>query len=245
MENAIVLSVVTVTKNCRTTLERTLQSVARIKSTGVEYVVIDGVSTDGTLDLLRDTGDLVDVMLSESDTGIYNAMNKGVSLARGAYVVFINGDDEFIDEGFPKVMETLAQGKHPNVCARTLVGDPDIPAEVLSAIPHRRFLFNSIPHPSRFVSRGLLLRWPLREDLRIVSDYDFFLRAYLSGVPFHALPVNTALHQRGGVSGNVERSRAELEQVRRERLGWRYPLVNAALGIYRRGKRLLRGARDV
>lgn len=244
MQGPILLSVVTVTKNCRTTLDRTLQSVARIKTPGIEYVVVDGVSSDGTLDMLLDAGGLIDVMRSEPDTGIYNAMNKGVALARGEYVVFINGDDEFVGDGFPLVLETLAQRCHPIVCARTLVGDLNMPTEVLSAIPHRLFFFNSVPHPSSFVSRRLLLQWPFREDLRIVSDYDFFLRAYLARVPFHTLPVNTALHQRGGASGNTERSRNELEQVRRGRLGWRYPVVNALSRVYRYGKRLFRGGRD-
>jgi glycosyltransferase involved in cell wall biosynthesis len=233
------LSIVTVTKNCVGTIGGTLDSVAALKGPGVEYVVVDGVSSDGTLELILQRGLLVDQLLSEPDSGIYNAMNKGVALARGRYVLFINGDDQLLMDGFPTVLETLATGREAIVCATTLVGRPERPTETLMAVPRHLPFFNSVPHPSSFVLRNLLLRQPFREDLRIVSDYDFFLRAYLAGHKFRVLPVVTALHQRGGASGNVIRSQVELEQVRRERLGWRYPLFNALANLYRHGKRLL------
>lgn len=237
----ILLTIVTVTKDCAGTIDRTLDSVDSVKQLGMEYVVVDGGSTDGTLLALNARGALVDRLVSEPDTGIYNAMNKGVRLARGRFVLFINGDDALVAEGFPAVMNAVARGEDEIICATTLVGDVDAPVETLVAQPRRLPFFNSIPHPSSFVRRELLLRHPFREDLRIVSDYDFFLGVYLAGHHFSVLPVVTALHQRGGASGNVQRSRSELEQVRRERLGWRYFFFNGAAALYRQGKRLLCG----
>ena len=241
-----ILSIVTVTKNCASTLRRTLVSVQAVKQNAVEqssieYIVVDGMSSDGTLDLVKQFRNLVDRLVSEPDSGIYNAMNKGVRLARGSYVLFINGDDTLVAEGFPAVMCSMAKNKHEIICATTLVGEPTSPAETLVAKPWRLPFFNSIPHPSSFVRRELLLRSPFREDLRIVSDYDFFLGAYLAGQSFRVLPVVTALHQRGGASGDVQRSRAELEKVRRERLGWRYPLMNGVVALYRQCKRVIGG----
>jgi len=198
----------------------------------VEYVVVDGVSTDGTLEAIRARGVLVDRLVSEPDSGIYNAMNKGVRLAQGNYVLFINGDDALIVEGFNAVMEVIARGLDGIICATTLVGEIDSPTETLVASPWRLPFFNSIPHPSSFVRREILLGSPFREDLRIVSDYDFFLGAYLAGQSFRVIPVVTASHQRGGVSGDVKRSNLELEIVRRDRLGWRYPLFNGVQTIY-------------
>ena len=236
------LTIITVTKNCAATIDKTLDSVRVVKAPGVEYVVVDGASTDTTLEAIRARGNLVDRLISEPDNGIYNAMNKGVALARGDYVLFINGDDELVAEGFSTVMTALSQGCDGIICATTLVGDRSHPAETLVAKPRRLPFFNSIPHPSSFVMRKLLLRSPFREDLRIVSDYDFFLGAYLAKQYFRILPVVTALHHRGGASGNVMRSQAELEQVRRERLGWRYSLFNALAALYRQSNRLLRRA---
>ena len=235
----LLLTIVTVTKNCAATIDRTLDSVSAVKRPGVEYVVVDGVSTDATLEAIRARGGLVDRLVSEPDSGIYNAMNKGVGLAKGRYVLFINGDDALVADGFSAVMDTMAWGQDGIICATTLVGELGSPAETLMAKPWRLPFFNSIPHPSSFVRRELLLRTPFREDLRIVSDYDFFLRAYLAGQSFRLLPVVTALHQRGGASDDIQRSQAELERVRRERLGWRYPLVNAVAAVYRQLKFLI------
>lgn len=235
------LTIVTVTKNCAATIDRTLDSVSAVKRPGVEYVVVDGVSTDATLDAIRSRVGLVDQLVSESDSGIYNAMNKGVGLARGRYVLFINGDDALVAEGFSTVIDALVRGRDGIICATTLVGELACPVETLVAKPWRLPFFNSIPHPSSFVRRELLLRSPFREDLRIVSDYDFFLGAYLAGQSFRVLPVVTALHQRGGASGDVQRSQAELERVRRERLGWRYPFINAVAALFRQCKHAIRG----
>lgn len=233
------LTIVTVTKNCAKTIDSTLDSVASVKRADVEYVVVDGVSSDGTLDAIRSRGSLVDRLVSEPDSGIYHAMNKAVGLAQGRFVLFINGDDALIPDGFPVVMDALECLKESIVCATTLVGDVASPDEILVAKPWRLPFFNSIPHPSTFVRRSLLLQRPFREDLRIVSDYDFFLASFLTGLSFRVLPVVTALHHRGGASGDVAASSAEVERVRQERLGWRYTFFHIVSLFYYRYKSLI------
>ena len=237
---AFLLSVITVTKNCVGTINKTLDSVCSVKTQDMEYVVVDGLSTDGTLSALRDRGALVDCLKSEPDSGIYHAMNKAVSLSRGRYVLFINGDDELVSDGFPAVMEALARNRDHIICATTLVGDHLSPAEILAAKPWCLPFFNAVPHPSSFIRRELIAGSPFREDLRIASDYDFFLGAYLSGQSFRTLPVVTALHHRGGASGNAMLSQAECDKVRREKLGWLYPLTSGMVSLYRHGRALVR-----
>lgn len=234
--NKPTLSIITVTKDCASTLEKTIESVRGIKSSEVEYIIIDGVSTDGTLELIAKYETLVDTLISEPDTGIYNAMNKGVRNATGDYILFMNGDDEMLSDGFEDVMSALKSSKDSIICATTLVDDPDNPSEILIAEPWKLFFFNSIPHPSSFVKRTLLEQSPFREDLRIASDYDFFLSAFLANTKFHIVSKPTALHGRGGMSGDEEKSLAEVEKIKRERLGWRYPFIKLIHQLYRMGK---------
>ncbi|WP_417536684.1 glycosyltransferase family 2 protein [Methylophaga sp.] len=232
-DNKTILSIVTVTLNCVDTLGRTLRSVEAIKNEDVEYLVIDGASTDGTLDLIKDYRHLIDQIVSEPDGGIYNAMNKGASLASGRYILFINGDDELFVEGFPAVIKAMKDGAADVICATTLVGPMDEPDEILVAKPLGLLFFNTIPHPSSFVKASLMRSKPFREDLRIVSDYDFFLQAYLERRSFKIVPGVTAKHQRGGVSGNQKLSADEIEQVRRERLGRWFYILEAGAAVYR------------
>ena len=236
----LLLSIITVTKNCASTIDNTLNSVNAIKQPGIEYLIVDAVSTDGTLAAIHARGDLVDQLLSEPDSGIYNAMNKGVAIARGKYILFINGDDAIITDGFSSVMEMLTKGKAEIICATTVVGDLESPTEILVAKPWRLLFYNSIPHPSTFVLRKLLLKEQFREDMRIVSDYDFFLGAYLSGHSFTILKMVTALHQRGGASSDTQRSQTELETVRRQRLGRTYQMINCVAVMFRYFKKAVR-----
>lgn len=238
------LTIVTVTKNCDATLEQTLLSVKAIKDSTIEYLIIDGVSTDGTLDLVKRYGALVDGIISEADTGIYNAMNKGVGYAKGKYILFINGDDELVSEGFPAVLSALQSGAGEIICATTLVGSLSTPSETLIGVPWRLPFFNSIPHPSSFVATSLMRRYPFREDLKIASDYDFFLQAFLGRHQFKIIPAITALHQRGGASGDSQRSLVEISQVRRDQLGWRYPIVTSLNQFYRLLKPLVQYVRN-
>lgn len=237
--NDCVLSLVTVTWNCAGTIGKTLASIEAVKQDEIEYIVIDGVSTDGTLGVIRQHGKLVDRLVSEPDAGIYNAMNKAVALASGDYIAFINGDDELVASGFPEVMAALRNCEADIVCATTLIGEDGAAGVPFAAQPRRLPFFNSIPHPSSFVKANLLKALPFQEDLRIAADYDFFLRAYLQRRTFRILPVVTALHRPGGVSSDSRRSAEEISRIRRERLGWRVHVFNFVHCVYRALKPLV------
>jgi glycosyltransferase involved in cell wall biosynthesis len=92
------LSVITVVFNNVKHVQRTINSVTTQSYSDIEYIVIDGVSTDGTLEIINRFKTEIDVLISEPDNGIYDAMNKGLKLAKGDYVVFMNSGDEFYEE---------------------------------------------------------------------------------------------------------------------------------------------------
>jgi glycosyltransferase involved in cell wall biosynthesis len=217
------LTIITVTKNCVDTIERTLKSVELSKTDEVEYIVVDGASNDGTLEMIGKYSKLIDRFICEPDTGIYNAMNKGVVNSSGKFIAFINGDDELIPDGVKQVLTLLPSCKEQILCAATLVvGDEFNPSFSYIPKPSRLIYWDSIPHPSAFVRRELLVQLPFREDLKIASDYDFFLKAFLSGTLFKLVPYQSARHYYGGVSSDGSRVQSEMDLILKENLGqWR------------------------
>ena len=91
------LSIITSTYNAAATFEKCLDSILSQTWTDREYLIIDGGSTDGTLELLSKYGDSIDYWMSEPDEGVYDALNKGIALARGEWIYFIGADDYLID----------------------------------------------------------------------------------------------------------------------------------------------------
>jgi len=93
----IKISIVTVVYNAKENLKKTLDSVRKQTYDNIEFVIIDGASTDGTLELIDKNRDIIDVFISEPDDGLYYAMNKGKDLATGDFALFMNAGDEFVD----------------------------------------------------------------------------------------------------------------------------------------------------
>ena len=218
--NPPILSIITVTKNCASTLERTLLSVQAILNKDIEYIVIDGASTDQTLALLGKYNFLISKQISENDNGIYNAMNKGIDMAEGRYIIFINGDDVILPEGFLVAYDALRDSKNEVIAAVTTAISADGQAICLAARPWHLYFFNTVPHPSTFVSTSTLRKYRFREDFRIAADYDLFLRLFLDGKKFHRIEPIIALHYRGGASSDGALSTKEMDQIRRENLGF-------------------------
>jgi len=237
------ISIVTVIRNAEATIARTLRSVAAIKAPDIEYIVVDGLSTDGTLDIVHNVGDLVDNLISEPDTGIYNAMNKGAAAASGRFILFINGDDELAADGFGRAKLALATAAEDVVsCVSEIAVDGQFAGCLRPSLVRLPF-FNSMPHPSTFVRTRVMREFPFREDLRIASDYDLFLRLLMARRRFRMVDAVTAIHHRGGgVSADRALSSREIEIVKRDRLGWGYPVVTMAHGLYRFVKRTVRPA---
>jgi len=235
------VSIVTVVRNAEATIARTLRSVAAVKAPDIEYIVVDGLSTDGTPGILRGFGSVVDRLISERDAGIYNAMNKGAAAACGRFILFINGDDELVPDGFRRATAVLATAAEDVVsCVSEIAVDGQFAGYLRPRLVRLPF-FNSVPHPSTFVRTQVMRDFPFREDLRIASDYDLFLRLLLARKRFRTLDTVTAVHHRGsGASADRDLSRREIETIKRDRLGRAYPLVTAVHGLYRIGKRLVR-----
>lgn len=175
------VSIITVVFNAVATLERTILSVQGLDYPYVEYIVVDGASTDGTLPLIRQYEKAIHKFLSEPDKGLYDAMNKGLELATGDYVWFINAGDEV---SAPEVLTRLFE-RSPN--ADIYYGDTMIVDLDGHEIGHRRLsppknlTWNDfrrgmlVSHQSILVARHLARPYDLR--YRFSADYDWVLTA--------------------------------------------------------------------
>jgi glycosyltransferase involved in cell wall biosynthesis len=176
------LSVITPVFNPGHYLAHTLDSVARLRSSH-EHIVVDGGSTDGTIELLSARGDNGLTWISEADRGQTDAVNKGLARARGELLIWINGDDEVVPEGIDAAVEHLLE--HPE-CEAVYGGldftdaDGRLRRSYLPAPwSFRRYLFlgDYVPTPTIVFRRSRLAAvGPLDEQWVDAADYDFYLR---------------------------------------------------------------------
>lgn len=178
------ISIVTVCFNSASTVRQTVDAVTSQTGVDLEYIAIDGGSTDGTLDVLRSYGNQISKLVSEPDDGIYDAMNKGIALATGDVVGILNSDDFYPDS---EVLAAVAAAfEDPDVDC--VFGDLDyVDAEETNRVvrawrskPYEPGAFHRgwhPAHPSFLVRRSVYVRVGLFDaSLPIAADYEFMLR---------------------------------------------------------------------
>ena len=101
----MILSVITINYNNAEGLNRTIQSIDTQTWKEFEYIVIDGASNDGSIDVIKRFESIIDLWISEPDTGVFNAMNKGIKKAKGDYLLFLNSGDFLVDKE-PKIIQS-------------------------------------------------------------------------------------------------------------------------------------------
>ncbi len=201
------VSIITVVYNGAEHLAATIESVLAIKTDSVEYLVIDGGSTDGTVELLRHYEDRVDYWLSESDTGIYDAMNKGIQLARGDYIHHLNIGDKLLC--IPTALSGDLSPNTAGLAACVRIGDGSLhrPSAGLALRLH-----NTFHHQGCFYRRKADLHYDTR--YRVFADFDLNQRLIQSGQRFELSEDIVASHDLGGVSHNGRQFHEVFEIVR-------------------------------
>jgi glycosyltransferase involved in cell wall biosynthesis len=242
------ISVVTVVRNDARGLERTMDSVASQDYSPIEYVVVDGASTDGTVEVLQRRKAEIHSWVSEPDDGIYQAMNKGSRLATGEYVCFLNAGDRFAST------DTVSRMFLPPPIAELIWGDCiiesrrgeeyDAARDVLKNL-HRQM---TVCHQSLFAKRSVLLSRPFDESFRIAADYDFLCERLLAGATWEHRPFPVSRIDDRGVSARI--FRISIREKRRISLA-RFPsrrctvlLHSILLEIYMNAKMLLSSTRE-
>lgn len=213
------VSIVTVSYNSAATIEDTIKSVLGQTHQDIEYIIVDGVSKDNTLGIVKKYEGKIARLVSEPDKGIYDAMNKGVALATGDIIGIINSDDLYASpEVIKKVVGAFAQKEVDAVYGDLIYVDRNNTAKVVRRWPAGEFKHAKLqsgwipPHPSVFVKRAVYERCgSFNIKFKIAADYEFMLRCIKNGIEFSYLPKVLVKMREGGFSG---------QSLRQRRRGW-------------------------
>ncbi|MBD2236368.1 glycosyltransferase [Aulosira sp. FACHB-113] len=201
-------SIITPSFNSEKTIEKTILSViSQKRDSAIEYIIIDGGSTDKTCEFMQKYADSIDVFVSEPDNGPYDAMNKGVSLATGDIIGIINSDDWYHDKAMKIVESAFLQNPDidiiyapvdnyfsGNFIATFMPGS-------LDKLPIR-FTLN---HPSCFIKKTAYDLVGLYDlQYKITADYDLVLRLYLAKLKFHFVNIPLAAYSLNGMSSSTK-----------------------------------------
>lgn len=208
------LSVITVNFNDCSGLERTLQSAAAQACRGeFEHIVVDGGSTDGSADLLQRSGGSALKWVSEKDGGIYEAMNKGVRMSSGDYLLFLNSGDVFFDGDSLASALPLLDGTDLVIGRLKFAGTGCLfPSGMDLTLGY--FYTSSLPHGATFIKRDLLERRPYDESFKIVSDWKFFIQSLIfDNCTYKYIDVMVSVFESGGISSDRNACAAEKERA--------------------------------
>ncbi len=203
------ISIVTVAFNAARTIADTLQSVAAQTHRDVEHIVVDGTSSDGTLEIVARHGSHIARLVSEPDKGIYDAMNKGLGLATGEIIGFLNADDVYADDGVLERVAGIMAGNDLDA----LFADAEFMNPTGRARPIRRYRSDRFcperiawgwmpAHPTLFLRRGVYERFGnFRIDYRIAGDFELVARIFHRGtLKYQHVPEVWVRMQTGGIS---------------------------------------------
>ena len=225
----MILSIITINRNNAAGLDRTLRSVASQTCKDFEYIVIDGASTDGSVEVIHKHENSLGSILkwvSEPDKGIYSAMNKGIKMASGEYLQFLNsGDCLCSDDVTGRMLEALRESGYPSILYGNMLKDmPD--GRILrdrcfagKEITFLGFYTGALNHSPAFIRKALFEEYGLYdESLRIVSDWKWFLQAIILGKekPVY-VDIDVTLFDMNGISEtNKTLGKSERKQVLNE-----------------------------
>jgi glycosyltransferase involved in cell wall biosynthesis len=207
-------SIITVCKNSEKTIERTIDSIRKNERKLFQFIIIDGKSTDHTCEIIKNNLDIVDTYISESDKGLYDAMNKGLQYANGEFVIFINSDDWLEDNVLAKVSNAIHNNPGYDIyhgyitinksdnSSTTVVGHQTLPTSIPSY------------QPASFVRKKSILTevW-FDTKYKIAADFKFFKHLERQGYKFFNMNFCVTNFSLGGASSNLKLRFNELDQI--------------------------------
>jgi glycosyltransferase involved in cell wall biosynthesis len=197
------VSIITVVYNAVDTIENTIQSVIEQTYPNIEYIVIDGGSTDGTMEVINRYKDRISKIVSERDKGIADAFNKGIALATGDWIGMINADDWYAYNAVERIIMSVTS--NDVICCGNLIligknGYAECKKSKVSWLNFGMYIM----HPTCFVRKEVYRNVGLYDTtLKIAIDFDMFLRIKAAGYRIKYIKEMLAFMHTGGVSSDV------------------------------------------
>ncbi|MEH6557745.1 MAG: glycosyltransferase [Oceanicoccus sp.] len=208
------LTIITVTYNDASGLEKTIPSIVNQTFDDYEYIVIDGDSTDNTVDLLEAHSQNIDILLSEPDDGIYHAMNKGIRRAQGEWIIFMNAGDYFSDDSTLALTAGRLADDADIIYGDRIYKDRNGNKSLQKAKPIET-IFSRMPfcHQSTFVKSSILKIHPFNLTYKYGADYNFFVEQYVAGKKFLHIDRVICVFVQGGKSESGFRPHIEALKI--------------------------------
>lgn len=206
-QTGIQLSIITVNLNNAKGLANTIETVLKQSNPSVEFLVIDGGSSDESLALIKDVADKLSYWVSERDSGIYAAMNKGIEKAQGSHLLFLNSGDTLVDDQpLSAVLPFL--DNQPDILSCCIRVERDgLTDELRSPIKNfslQGLLMDSLPHQSTLIRRSLFMEHGCYdEELKVAADWDFWLRLTRHPVRYKQSELVLSRMEKEGLGANM------------------------------------------
>lgn len=201
--NEPLVSIITVVFNGQKHIEQTIKSVLGQTYKNVEYIIIDGNSMDGTIDIIKSYDEQLDFWISEPDRGIYEAMNKGIVHAKGEIIGIINADDYYEPDAIKYIVDSHLINKADIYYGDMKIIDGKGAGNIVKPDISKMNEKPSIFHPTCFVRKDVYDHAGLFDiRYKISSDYEFLLRCLRKKYFFHYVPEVITAFRQGGISGS-------------------------------------------
>ena len=215
-------SIITVVLNNKNGLESTIQSMRKQGKDDFEYIIIDGGSTDGTLEVIDNNKDLIDLCVSEGGNGIFPAMNRGLGLCRGRYIGFINSGDTYQPYVLAEVKNVAKKNRADILYGNLNLVEMGKTIATLNGSKHRLFWDMSINHPACFIKKEVHCSNPFYENYKLAADYELMLRLKKQKCNFVKIDKVISEMVTGGASSNVQLSIFERKEIHQTYYGKTY-----------------------
>ncbi|MCM1182631.1 MAG: glycosyltransferase [Roseburia sp.] len=196
------VSIITVVYNGAATIEQTIQSILHQTYDNIEYIIIDGASTDGTQQIIEKYADSISCYVSEKDDGLYYAMNKGIEKATGEIIGIVNSDDWYADDAIESVVSFFGQNDVELTYGKIVAVSGGHGKKIIGNMPLESIWYQmALPHPSVFVKKEVYDKLGIFDvRYRLAADYELLLRFYSKKVTFGYIDKVITYFREGGLS---------------------------------------------